>query len=96
MTGVQTCALPSSAALERAFVPDYSDELAFANDAAALVDHLDKLLVYNTLSDDTKSAIISTLEARPINGPGDTEGLSDRVSLAVLLVMTPADSLVQR
>ena len=84
------------AALERAFVPDYSDELAFANDAAALVDHLDKLLVYNTLSDDTKSAIISTLEARPINGPGDTEGLSDRVSLAVLLVMTSADYLVQR
>ncbi|NQY98861.1 MAG: DUF1800 family protein [Henriciella sp.] len=82
--------------LERAFVPDYTDELALANDAVLLVDHLDSLLVYNSLSDETKTTITATLEARPIDGPGDTEGLTERVSLAVLLVTTSPDYLVQR
>jgi len=84
------------AALERAFVPDYSDELALANDAGSLVDHLDRLLAYDTLSEETRSAITETLEAQPIDGPGDSEALADRVSLAVLLVMTSPDYLVQR
>ncbi|MEL6782582.1 MAG: DUF1800 family protein, partial [Pseudomonadota bacterium] len=84
------------AALERAFVPDYSDELALANDAALLVDHLDGLLVYDSLSEETKAAITTTLEDQPVDGPGDTVALADRVSLAVLLVMTSPDYLVQR
>lgn len=83
-------------ALERAFVPDYSNELALANDAALLVDHLDRLLVYDSLSEETKAAIIAALEAQPVDGPGDSEALADRVSLAVLLVMTSPDYLVQR
>lgn len=82
--------------LERAFVPDYSDELALANDAGSLVDHLDMLLAYDTLSEETRSAITATLEAQPIGGPGDSEAFADRVSLAVLLVMTSPDYLVQR
>ncbi|MEO0715032.1 MAG: DUF1800 family protein [Pseudomonadota bacterium] len=84
------------AALERAFVPDYSDELALANDAALLVDHMDGLLVYDSLSEETKAAITTTLEDQPVDGPGDTVALADRVSLAVLLVMTSPDYLVQR
>ncbi len=84
------------AALERAFVPEYTDELALANDAGALVDHLDSLLVYDSLSQETRAAITATLEAQPIDGLGDTEALADRVSLAVLLVMTSPDYLVQR
>ena len=84
------------AALARAFMPDYSDELALANDAAMLVDHLDGVLVYDSLSEETRAAIIATLEAQPVDGPGDTEALVDRVSLGVLLVMTSPDYLVQR
>ncbi|MEL6386261.1 MAG: DUF1800 family protein [Pseudomonadota bacterium] len=84
------------AALERAFVPDYDDELALANDAALLVDHLDSLLVYDSLSEETKAAITATLEAQPVDGPSDTGALADRVSLAVMLVMTSPDYLVQR
>ncbi|MEO0817216.1 MAG: DUF1800 family protein [Pseudomonadota bacterium] len=84
------------AALERAFLPDYSEELALANSAALLVDHLDSLLVYNSLSEETKAAITAALEAQPVDGPGDSEALADRVSLAVLLVMTSPDYLVQR
>ncbi|MEM7768242.1 MAG: DUF1800 family protein [Pseudomonadota bacterium] len=84
------------AALERAFLPDYSEELALANSAALLVDHLDSLLVYNSLSEETKAAITAALEAQPVDGPGDSETLADRVSLAVLLVMTSPDYLVQR
>ena len=85
-----------TAVLERAFVPDYTEELALANDAVLLVDHLDSLLVYYSLTDETKAAITAALEARPIDGPGDTEGLTERVSLAVLLVTTSPDYLVQR
>ncbi len=84
------------AALERAFVPDYSDELALANDARSLVDHLDRLLAYDTLSEETRAAITATLEAQPVDGPGDDDALADRVSLAILLVMTSPDYLVQR
>ena len=85
-----------SEAVARAFVPDYSDELALANDPAALVDHLDGLLVYDSLSEETRAAITATLEAQPVDGPGDSDALADRVSLAVLLVMTSPDYLVQR
>lgn len=83
-------------ALERAFVPDYSEQLALANDAASLVNHLDSLLVYDSMSEETKAAIAATLEAQPVDEPGDTEALADRVALAVLLVMTSPDYLVQR
>jgi len=85
-----------SEAVARAFVPDYSDELALANDPEALVDHLDSLLVYDSLSDEIRAAIIATLEAQPVDGPGDGDALADRVSLAVLLVMSSPDYLVQR
>ncbi len=84
------------AALQRAFLPDYADERALANDAGALVDHLDSLLVYDSLSDETKTAITATLQAQPVEGPGDIEALGDRVSLAVLLIMTSPDYLIQR
>ena len=84
------------AALERAFVPDYSDELALANDATLLVDHLDSLLVYDSMSEETKAAITTTLEVQPVYGPGESAALINRVSLAVLLVMTSPDYLVQR
>ena len=61
-----------------------------------LVDHLDDLLVYDSLSEETKAAITATLEDEPVDGPGDTGALADRVSLAVLLIMTSPDYLVQR
>lgn len=86
----------NQAALERAFVPDYADEIALANDASALIDHLDGLLAYGSLSADTKSAIIRAIEAEAIDGLGDQQALQDRVSLAVMLVMTSPDYLVQR
>lgn len=84
------------AKLERAFVPDYTDELALANDASALVDHLDGLLAYSSLSSETKTSIVTALERSTIEGPGDTEALRERVGLAVALVMTSPDYLVQR
>ncbi|MEM9375242.1 MAG: DUF1800 family protein [Pseudomonadota bacterium] len=82
--------------LENAFVPNYSDELALANDPTALVDHLDNLLAYGSLSAETKTSIVSSITLSPVQGPGDTTGLRDRVALAVSLVMTSPDYLVQR
>ncbi|MEL6728901.1 MAG: DUF1800 family protein [Pseudomonadota bacterium] len=84
------------AKLERAFAPDYTDEIALANDAAALVDHLDRLLAYGSLSTETKTSIVTALERAPVAGPGDTDGQRDRVGLAISLVMTSPDYLVQR
>ena len=84
------------AKLESAFAPDYTDELALANNASALVDHLDDLLAYGSLSTETKNAIVTSLELSPVQGPGDTQGLRDRVGLAISLVMTSPDYLVQR
>lgn len=84
------------AKLESAFAPDYTDELALANNASALVDHLDDLLAYGSLSNETKNAIVTSLELSPVQGPGDTQGLRDRVGLAISLVMTSPDYLVQR
>lgn len=84
------------AKLESAFAPDYTDEIALANNASALVDHLDDLLAYGSLSNETKNAIVTSLELAPVQGPGDTQGLRDRVGLAISLVMTSPDYLVQR
>ncbi|MEL7028701.1 MAG: DUF1800 family protein [Pseudomonadota bacterium] len=42
----------------QAFIPDYATEFALAEDPAALVEHLDLLLTYGEMQDDTKTRII--------------------------------------
>jgi DICT domain-containing protein len=80
------------------FIPDYSDELALADDPAALVDHLDLLLTYGTTSDETKATIITFLEDIGLEDPNDPNynGPFLRVALGVLMMMTSPDYTVQR
>ncbi|WDE02768.1 DUF1800 domain-containing protein [Thalassomonas viridans] len=71
------------------FAPDYSTEIALADDAAALVAHLDILLASGRLGDTSRDRIIQA-----INGI-DAEDKTHRVQTAVLMVMTSPEYLVQ-
>ncbi|GAB5459657.1 MAG: DUF1800 family protein [Henriciella sp.] len=80
------------------FQPNYTEELALADNPAALVDHLDLLLTYQTASDETKATIVTFLEDISLTNPGDPDydGPLLRVQLAILMMMTSPDYSVQR
>lgn len=80
------------------FIPDYSDELALADDPVALVEHLDLLLTFGTASTETKQKIITVIEDLPLENPNDPDynGPFTRVGLAILMMMTSPDYTVQR
>lgn len=83
---------------EQTFLPDYSDELALADDADALLDHLDLYLTSGNLSPETRSDIFDLLSFIEITGEADPaeNGRLDRVQLAIVLIMSSPDYLVQR
>ncbi len=75
--------------------PDYADELRLANDAAALVDHLDFKMTYNALRPETRARIIQAVEA--ITGGHDDYTRDElRVQVAILFIMTSSDYIVTR
>ena len=80
------------------FIPDYTVERSLAEDPSALVDHLDELLAYGQLSDQTKQLITETLEAVPASRQFDDnyDGMGLRAGIAVWMVMTSPEYLVQR
>lgn len=78
------------------FVPDYSEEITLAGDPEALVDHLDDLLLYGTMTTETRALLIETLDSFPESALQDSDGREDFVGFAVLLVMATPDYLVQR
>ena len=80
------------------FVGDYSDEVAIADDATALVDHLDSLLTFGGASEETKTKIIGVLEEFPLADPNDPNDGSRllRARLGILMLMTSPDYLIQR
>ncbi len=80
----------------RSFSPDYAAELALANDPAALVDRLDLILTYGRLRDDTKQRIIDVLAEVPIASTTAAADREQRVHLAVLMVTTSPEYIVQR
>ncbi|CAM9980850.1 unnamed protein product, partial [Chrysoparadoxa australica] len=94
--GWRNVSLDPQAAMD-AWLPGYEDEIALASDHNALVDHLDQLLTHGTLSEGTRALIIEELDASAALNNGDTpEAVRDRVQMAVLMVMTSPDYLVQR
>ncbi len=80
------------------FIPDYTEELALADDPVALVDHLDLLLAYGSTSAETKATIVTFLEDIPLENLSDPNynGPFLRVGLGVLMMMTSPDYTVQR
>lgn len=78
--------------IENYFYGNYSTEIALADDAAALISHLNELLVYGQLSLATQQSIESAIEGIP----AVRDGLSERVEFAILLVMSTPEYLVQK
>jgi len=76
-----------------AYVPDYSDELALADNSAALVDHLDDLLTGGSMQSETRTRIIQMMDLMAGSTAADREA---RVYIAVWMVMTSPEYLVQR
>lgn len=83
---------------KRSFIPDYTDELAMASKPDALLDHLDLILTYGSMSAETRASILKVIESVPLTNENDKnyDGPFTRVSMAVVMIMTSPDYLVQR
>jgi len=75
---------------------DYSAELALASDPARLIDRIDLLLTYGTLSAETRSAMLEALNSVPISAGNPTTGRQNRVYLAALFALSAPEFLVQK
>lgn len=76
------------------YLPDYSAEIALANDPAALVDRLDRILTYGSLRPEARTKIIDAVSA--IQGTNQYPRDETRVAMAVQMVMTSTDYITQR
>ncbi len=76
-----------------AYIPDYSAELALANDPDALVDHLDDLLTGGALQPETRDRIVQMMNF--MAGTSSANQLA-RVRIAIWMVMTSPEYIVQR
>lgn len=79
------------------FAPDYTEEIALAHDAAALADHLDEILLYGQMREDTRNAIIDALADLPISTDTPEAEASDRdlrAKLAITIAVTAPEYLV--
>ncbi|WP_261922576.1 DUF1800 family protein [Shewanella sp. NFH-SH190041] len=70
------------------FTTSYNTELALANTPSALVSHLNNLLTGGAVSAEKQAEIVELLT--------DTESEAVRVPLAIVLIMTSVDYLIQR
>lgn len=80
------------------FVPDYSDELALADDPVGLIDHLDMLLTGARMSDEEKDAVETVLTALSLSEDEEdrAEDLMARVETAILMITNlPSYAIVQ-
>jgi len=78
------------------FHPDYTAEVAMADDIDALIDRLDVIFTGGTLSTATRDGIASALNTIEISETEPEEGRLARVQIAILMVMTSHDYAVQR
>ncbi len=85
-----------SSIAQQTFVPRYDEALALTTDSAALVDYLDDLLTYGSLSSDTRQQLIDTLNEYPDEALQSDAGREALVGYAVLMLMSTPDYLIQR
>lgn len=79
------------------FVPNYEALYSLAEDAALLVEELDLLLSYGNLTDQTKASVIEAIELVPLDAFNEeARGPEIRVQLAIIMIMTSPDFIVQR
>jgi uncharacterized protein (DUF1800 family) len=78
---------------QNSFITTYDEELKIASDIDTLIDRLDLLLTAKQLSQASKTSIKQILSDIPAD---EDNGYLTRVQLAVLLVMTTPDYIVQK
>lgn len=74
----------------------YSDQLAIAHDAPALLDQIDLLLTGSQLADDTRSTILAAMESIAVAQSDDDTVKLRRIHAGVFLTMISNDYQVQR
>jgi len=75
---------------------NYAAELALANDPARLIDRIDLLLTYGTLSAESRSAMLEAVNSVPINAANPAPGRQNRVYLAALFALSAPEFVVQK
>ncbi len=75
---------------------DYAEELAIANDSAALVNRLDLILTGNQLAQTTKDKIKQAVDSITLPAAADDTARLNRVTAAVTLVMASPQYLIQK
>lgn len=83
---------------QTSFIPDYSQERALADNPEALIDHLDEKLVGGNMSAALKDRLVTAVENVPLsdeNNP-DYDGAYFRIGIAITMIMTSSDYIVQR
>jgi uncharacterized protein (DUF1800 family) len=78
------------------FSPNYTTELALASDPPALVDHLNSLLTYGRLEAETRNRIISVLNEIPISSSTAQQNRRERVEVAIVMMVSSPEYIVQR
>jgi hypothetical protein len=76
--------------------PDYTAELALADNADALIDRVDLLLTAGTMSADTRTLIRTAVNSVAMPATNQTTARQNRVRLAVLFALSSPDYLVQK
>lgn len=81
------------------FDPDFTQEMALADDPEALADHLDVLLTGGRMQTATKAQIVDVVSTLPLNeNPGETNAdhRYRRAGVAILMAITSPAYTVQR
>lgn len=75
---------------------DYSKELALADEPDALIDRIDLLLTYGTMSTATRDLIRDAVESISINPLNPSAGRQNRVYVATFFTVSSPDFIVQK
>jgi uncharacterized protein (DUF1800 family) len=74
----------------------YTQELALAHNAQALVDHMHLVLCAGQLSAPLRALILDTLNKTPITDASDVDDKLDRICACALMMMASAEYLIQK
>jgi uncharacterized protein (DUF1800 family) len=77
-------------------LPDYTAELALADNADLLIDRVSLLLTAGTMSAETRTIIRNAVNSVVIPATNQTTARTNRVRLAVLFALSSPDYLVQK
>jgi len=78
------------------FIPNYTRELELVEDAPALIDHLDKLLLAGRMNDQTRERIDLILQDMPVRPDHADKDKQARIGLAVFMTVTDPAFIVQQ